>query len=67
MAEEPAGAAAKKSARFARFRRPQKPPLDSSGSSMSGEKDIPPTEKWSLGILSDKKTEEVPGGSDSSS
>ncbi len=33
----------------------------SSTSSMNAEKDDPPAEKWTLGILSDKKTDEVPG------
>jgi hypothetical protein len=33
----------------------------SSSSSIDSEKDIPPAEKWSLGILNDKKTDEVPG------
>jgi hypothetical protein len=32
-----------------------------SSSSIDSEKDIPPAEKWSLGILNDKKTDEVPG------
>lgn len=32
-----------------------------SSSSIDLEKDIPPAEKWSLGILNDKKTDEVPG------
>lgn len=35
--------------------------VESSASSVDEEKDIPPTEKWSLGILNDKKTDEVPG------
>ena len=39
----------------------QNAPVESSGSSVDDEKDIPPTEKWSLGILNDKRTEEVPG------
>ena len=42
---------------------PQNEPVESSGSSVDGEKDTPPTERWSLGILNDKKTEEVPGTS----
>lgn len=33
----------------------------SSGDSNEEYKDIVPTAKWSLGILNDKKTEEVPG------
>jgi len=33
----------------------------SSSSSINSEKDMPPAEKWSLGILNDKKTDEVPG------
>ena len=40
---------------------PQNLSVESSGSSVDGEKDSPPTEKWSLGILNDLKTEEVPG------
>jgi hypothetical protein len=35
--------------------------VESSSSSVDGEKDTPPAEKWSLGILNDKRTEEVPG------
>jgi hypothetical protein len=35
--------------------------VESSSSSVDEEKDIPPTEKWSLGILNDKRTDEVPG------
>lgn len=34
---------------------------DSSDNSIDGEKEYPPTERWTLGILNDKKTEEVPG------
>jgi hypothetical protein len=40
---------------------PQEAAVESSSSSVDGEKDTPPTEKWSLGILNDKRTEEVPG------
>jgi hypothetical protein len=40
---------------------PQEAAVESSSSSVDGEKDIPPAEKWSLGILNDKRTEEVPG------
>ncbi len=35
--------------------------VGSPSSSIDSEKDIPPAEKWSLGILNDKKTDEVPG------
>jgi hypothetical protein len=34
---------------------------DSSGESNEDDKNTVPTAKWSLGILNDKKTEEVPG------
>jgi hypothetical protein len=40
---------------------PQEAAGKSSSSSVDGEKDTPPAEKWSLGILNDKRTEEVPG------
>jgi hypothetical protein len=40
---------------------PQEAAVESSSSSVDGEKDVPPAEKWSLGILNDKRTEEVPG------
>jgi len=40
---------------------PQEAAVESSSSSVDGEKDIPPAERWSLGILNDKRTEEVPG------
>jgi hypothetical protein len=40
---------------------PQEIAVESSSSSVDDEKDIPPPEKWSLGILNDKRTEEVPG------
>lgn len=40
---------------------PQEAAVESSSSSVDDEKDIPPAEKWSLGILNDKRTEEVPG------
>jgi hypothetical protein len=40
---------------------PQEAAVESSSSSVDDEKDIPPPEKWSLGILNDKRTEEVPG------
>ena len=40
---------------------PQQAAVESSSSSIDGEKDTPPAEKWSLGILNDKRTEEVPG------
>jgi hypothetical protein len=40
---------------------PQEAAVESASSSVDGEKDIPPAEKWSLGILNDKRTEEVPG------
>jgi hypothetical protein len=42
---------------------PQNAAVESSASSVDEEKDDPPTEKWSLGILNDKRTEEVPGTS----
>lgn len=35
--------------------------VESSASSVDEEKEVPPTEKWSLGILNDKGTDEVPG------
>jgi hypothetical protein len=44
-----------------RHNRPQNAAVESSASSVDEEKDVPPTEKWSLGILNDKRTEEVPG------
>lgn len=40
---------------------PQNAAVGSSASSVDEEKDVPPTEKWSLGILNDKHTDEVPG------
>jgi hypothetical protein len=40
---------------------PHEAAADSSSSSIDGEKDTPPAEKWSLGVLNDKRTEEVPG------
>ena len=40
---------------------PQEAAVESSSSSVDDEKDTPPAEKWSLGILNDKRTEEVPG------
>lgn len=43
-----------------RFLPNRKTRLESMGSSISSEKERPP-EKWSMGILNDKKTEEVPG------
>jgi hypothetical protein len=44
-----------------RFTMPQEAAVESSFSSVDGEEDIPPAERWSLGILNDKRTEEVPG------
>ncbi|KAL9619322.1 MAG: hypothetical protein Q9160_006087 [Pyrenula sp. 1 TL-2023] len=43
-----------------RFLPNRKTRLESMGSSISSEKERPP-EKWSMGILNDRKTEEVPG------
>jgi hypothetical protein len=42
---------------------PQNAAVESSASSADEEKEVPPTEKWSLGILNDKRTDEVPGTS----
>jgi hypothetical protein len=44
-----------------RNKRHQNEAVESSASSVDEEKDILPTEKWSLGILNDKRTDEVPG------
>jgi hypothetical protein len=41
----------------------QNPTVVSPASSVDAEKEVPPTEKWSLGILNDKHTDEVPGAS----
>jgi hypothetical protein len=37
------------------------PPVASSGNSIDEEPGKPPLAKWSMGILNDTKTEEVPG------
>lgn len=46
-----------------RHQPPQNTAVESSANSVDEEKDVRPTEKWSLGILNDKRTEEVPGRS----
>ena len=48
--------------RFLSSKKKTSPEVESSGTSTDGFDDIKATpEKWSLGVLNDKETEEVPG------